>query len=125
MPDDLRRPRVLFADDQVFLHRLMARLLEPTCEVLGAVSDMSELTAAIERLQPDVVVIDLNMPKLSGIEACRRIRAATPSVKVIILTADVDPGLKERALEVGASGFVSKMRAAEDLAAAVHDAVAG
>jgi len=88
-------------------------------------SDSTELAEAIDRLQPDVVVVDLNMPKLSGLEACRLIRAATPSVKVIILTADEEPGLRERALAVGAAGFVRKVRAGEDLAAVVHDAVRG
>ena len=119
------RPRVLIADDQVFLHNLLTRLLAPTCEVIGALSDSTGLLEAIERLRPDVVVVDLNMPKLSGLEACRLIRATTPSVKVIILTADVEPGLRERALEVGAAGFVTKLRAGEELDAAVHEAVRG
>ena len=119
----MSRPRVLLADDRVFLHSLLTRLLAPTCEVIGALSDSTELLEAIERLQPDVVVVDLNMPKLSGLEACRLIRAAAPTVKVIILTADEELRLRERALEVGAAGFVRKMRAAEELAPAVHDAV--
>ena len=119
----MSRPRVLLADDQAFLHRLLTRLLAPTCEVIGALTDSTELLEAIARLQPDVVVVDLNMPKLSGFEACRLIRAAAPSVKVIILTADEEPRLRERALEVGAAGFVRKLRAGEELAAIVHDAV--
>jgi DNA-binding NarL/FixJ family response regulator len=119
----LSRPRVLLADDQVFLHSLLTRLLEPTYEVLGALSDSTELLEAIERLQPDVVVVDLNMPKLSGLEACRLIRVAAPSVKVIILTADEEPRLRERALEAGAAGFVRKLRAGEELADIVHAAV--
>ena len=121
----MSRPRVLLADDQVFLHSLLTRLLEPSCEVIGALTDSTELAEAIARLQPDVVVVDLNMPKLSGLEACRLIRASTPSVQVIILTADEEPGLRERAFSVGAAGFVRKMRAGEELAAAVHDAVRG
>jgi DNA-binding NarL/FixJ family response regulator len=119
----LSRPRVLLADDNAFLHSLLTRLLAPTCEVIGALTDSTGLLDAIKQLGPDVVVVDLNMPKISGFEACRLIRAATPSVKVIILTADEEPGFRERAFAAGAAGFVSKMRAGEELAAAVHAAV--
>jgi DNA-binding NarL/FixJ family response regulator len=119
------RPRVILADDQVFLHGLLTRLLAPTCDVIAALTDSTQLLEAIDRLQPDVVVVDLNMPKLSGLEACRLIRAASPSVKVIILTADQEPTLRERALAVGAAGFVVKMRAGEELAAAVHESLRG
>jgi len=101
----------------------MTRLLAETCDVVGVVSDTTDLSDAIARLQPDVAVIDLNMPTLNGLEACRRIRAATPSVQVIILTADDAPEIRERAVEVGAAGFVRKIRASEDLANAVHDAL--
>lgn len=123
MTNDLRRPRVLLADDHVYMREVMAGLLAATCDVIGAVSDGTELPEAIERLRPEVVVVDLNMPGVSGIEACRHILAATPAVKVIILTADSDPAIKQRALEVGASGFVVKLRAADDLVAAVQDAL--
>ena len=116
---------MLLADDQVFLHSLLTRLLAPTCDVIGVLSDSTELVEATQRLRPDVVVVDLNMPKLSGFDACRLIRAAAPSVQVIILTADEEPRLRERALAVGAAAFVRKLRAGEELAAAVHDALRG
>jgi len=101
----------------------MTRLLAATCEVVGGVSDGSDLLEAIGQLQPDVVLIDLNMPKLSGIDACLRIRATTPSVKVIVLTADDDPEIKKRALQAGAVGFVVKMHASDDLLTAIQDAL--
>lgn len=125
MPGGLSRPRVLLADDHVWMRTLIAGLLGETCDVLGGVADSTDLLAAIEGLRPDVVVVDLNMPKLSGIEACRLIRATTPSVRVIVISANDDPDIQKRAFQVGASRFVAKMRAAEDLPTAIQDAVAG
>ena len=105
------------------MNSLIARLLADTCDVIGSVLDCADLPAAIERLQPDVVVVDLNMPKISGLEACRRIQAATPSVKVIILTADDGPEIRAAAFQAGAAGFVTKLRAADDLPAAIEAAL--
>lgn len=125
LPHNLPRPRVLLADDRIDMHEAITCLLAATCDVIGAVSDGTDLLRETERLRPDVVVVDLNMPKLNGIDACRRIRATTPSVQVIVLTAHDEPEIKKRAFQLGAAGFVVKMRAHDELPIAVQDACAG
>ena len=104
-----RRPRVLLAEDHAELAKAVLRVLALECEVVGSVPDGSAVVEAARRLQPDVVVLDLNLPKVNGLEACRRIRQVNPDTKVIVFTAMNDPLIRQRCSEVGASAFVSKM----------------
>ena len=103
----------------------MARLLAPACEVVGEVTDGSALLAEVLRLRPDVVVVDLMMPGVNGLDACRQVRAAAPETRVIIYTATDDSAIKSLAFEAGASGFVLKGRAVEDLPEAIRNAMRG
>jgi len=88
--------------------KAVCRLLSLDCEVVGTVADGSAVLDAVQRLQPDVIVIDINMASVSGLEACRQVKQAIPEAKVIVFSATNDPGVAQRALEVGASAFLSK-----------------
>ena len=115
-----RRPRVLVADDHADMVKAICRLLALDCDVVGTVSDGGEVLEAVQRLQPDVTVVDLNLPTVSGFEACRSIRQVDPNAKVIVFTAMNDPSLRQRAFELGASAFVCKVATDGDLLAAVQ-----
>ena len=102
------RPRVLLADDYPGMVKAVSRLLALDCDVVGSVADGSALLEAVERLQPDVIVLDVNLPKIHGLEACRQVMQANPKVKVVVFTATIDPDIKQQFLDAGASAFVSK-----------------
>ena len=103
------RPRVLLADDYPDMVKAVSRLLAMDCEVVGTVADGSALLDAAQRLQPDVIVLDLNLPNVNGLEACRQIKGVHSEIRVIVFTAMSDPDLDQRSFEVGASAFVSKL----------------
>ena len=104
-----KRPRVLVAEDHPEVAKAVCRVLALDCEVVGSVADGSAAIEAAQRLEPDVIVIDLNLPIVNGLEACRQITQLNLKTKVILFTAMNDPDLRQRAFEVGASAFVSKM----------------
>ena len=103
------RPRVLLADDYPEIVKAVSRLLALDCDVVGTVADGSELLVTVQRLEPDVVVLDVNLPGVQSLEACREITRANPERKVIMFTAVDDPNLSQAFLEAGASAFVSKV----------------
>jgi DNA-binding NarL/FixJ family response regulator len=121
----MSKPRVLLADD----HRIMAEglrgLLEPEFEVVAVVADGRELVAAATKLRPDVIVADVTMPALNGIEAAVKLRAAGVEAKVVFLTMHNDVAYARKALEAGAAGFVLKHSAAAELVTAIHEALRG
>jgi DNA-binding NarL/FixJ family response regulator len=117
------RCSVLLADDYPGMTTAIARLLRPFFDVVGQVSDGLELFAAATRLRPDVVVMDLRMPGLNGLDACRRLKAEIPDVRVILYTAADDDRLRARALAMGASAFVPKACDGDELVTAIRDAV--
>ena len=96
-PEVPPRPRVLLAEDYKALLVALRRLLAPSCYVVGSVGDGLEVVEAAVRLRPDVVVLDVNLPALNGLEACRRIKAALPRSQVILITAADDDALRTRA----------------------------
>ena len=114
-----RRPRVLVADDHPEVAKAVCRVLALDCEVVGSVADGSALLEAARRLQPDVVVLDVNLPSVNGLEACRQITQVHPEMKVIVFTAMNDPDITEQSFAVGASAFVSKL-AHGDLLSAIR-----
>jgi CheY-like chemotaxis protein len=112
------RPRVLIADDHVEVANSVGRLLALDCEVVGRVTDGSALLEAAQRLRPDVVVLDLNLPNVHGLTACVQITQLRTGIRVVVFTAMDDPEVRRRCFELGASAFVSKL-ATDDLLAAI------
>ena len=93
----MKRPRVLLADDHRLLREAFVKLLEPECDVVGAVADGRALLEAAPKLRPDVVVLDVAMPQLNGLDAARQLMRSMPEVKVIFLTVSEDPDLAAEA----------------------------
>src|SRR5436309_2723597 len=121
----MSKPRVLLADDHQILAEGLRGLLELEFEVVGVVADGRELVAAAKKHRPDVIVADITMPALNGIEAAAQLRAAGVQSKVVFLTMHRDVAYARRALEAGASGFVLKHSAASELLTAVREALRG
>jgi len=103
------RPRVLFADDYPDIVKAVSRLLALDCDVVGNVEDGRALLETAQRLQPDVIVLDVNLPNISTLDACREITRMNPETKVIMFTAAADPNAGPAFIEAGASAFVSKL----------------
>ena len=103
-----RRPRVLIAEDHPGVAKAVGRVLALDCDVVGSVEDGSAVLEASQRLQPDVIVVDLNLPHVHGLEVCRQIKEVKPEAKVIVFSAMKDPDVTQRSFEVGASAFVCK-----------------
>ena len=121
----MRRKRVLLADDHTLLLDAFAKLLEPECDVVGTVADGRALLAAAEELKPDVVVLDIAMPLLNGLDAGRQLKKALPDVKLIFLTMNQDPAIAAEAFRAGASGFLLKTSAGSELVKAIEEATSG
>jgi DNA-binding NarL/FixJ family response regulator len=121
----MSKPRVLIADDHRILAEGLRGLLEPEFEVVGVVADGRELVAAAQAQRPDVIVADVTMPSLNGIDAAARARAAGVGAKVVFLTMHRDVAYARRAMEAGAAGFVLKQAAAVELVTAVREALLG
>jgi len=121
----MNRPRILLADD----HRLVAdglrSILLSEFELVGVVEDGRSLVEAAKKLLPDVIVADIGMPKLNGLEALSQLKKDNPQVKVVMLTMHREPAFARRAIESGASGFVLKHSAAEELLTAIRAALEG
>lgn len=119
------RPRVLIADDHSLFAEALRLLLDKSCQVIGAVSDGRALTAAVAKLNPDVVVVDIGMPLLNGLEAARRTREQSPNVKLVFLTMQDDPNLAAAAMELGSVAFVLKHSAGSELLNAIEQVLHG
>ena len=121
----MTRPRILMADDHAMLLDAFKALLEPEFDVVGTVTDGRMLLEEFSRLHPDVVVLDIAMPLLNGLDAGRQLRAQRKSVKLIYLTMNPDPDVAGEALRLGASGYVLKSSAFQELTQAIHEALRG
>ena len=119
------RPRVLLADDHRLVAEALKSLLAAEFELLGVVEDGRALVAAAKELQPDVIVADIAMPHLNGLDALLQLRKDNPNVKVVFLTMHKDVAYARRALESGGSGFVLKHSAPAELLDAIRAALAG
>ena len=117
--------RVLLADDHDDFLSVAARLLEPLYDVVAMVSDGHAAIAEAKRLLPDVLVLDVSMPVLNGIEAARELRAAGAQAKIIFLTVHEDPEFVRSAYQAGAQGYVVKSRLVSDLPLALNEVLAG
>ena len=121
----MKRPRVLLADDHRLLREAFVKLLEPDCDVVGAVGDGRALLEAVPKLRPDVVVLDVAMPQLNGLDAARQLKRSMPDVKVVFLTVSEDPDLAAEAFRAGGSAFLLKNSAASELLQAIQDVSLG
>jgi len=119
------RPRVLLADDHRVVAEGLKRLLADEFELVGVEEDGRALVAAARKLAPDVIVADISMPQLNGIDALIQLRKDNPDVKVVFLTMHQEPAYARRALDAGAAGFVLKHSAPAELVLAVHAALKG
>jgi DNA-binding NarL/FixJ family response regulator len=118
-------PRVLIADDHTMMVEGLSSLLKREFDLVGAVADGDALLCAVRALEPDVVVCDIAMPGLNGIQALRAMRAARMRVPVVILSMHGDRPFVREALRLGAKGYVLKHSAADELIIAIKAALAG
>lgn len=121
----MRKPRVLLADDHPIVAQGLRTLLEPEVELVGIVENGRALIDATEKLKPDVIVADISMPLLNGIEAVRQIKKTDTDVKVIFLTMHPDVTYAVSAFEAGAMGYVVKHSAPTELTAAIRSVLKG
>jgi DNA-binding NarL/FixJ family response regulator len=121
----MRRPRILLADDHLILVEGLKSLLEHHCEVVGTVVDGRALLEAAAELQPDIVVLDIAMPELNGLDAARQLKRTMPRVKLIFLTVNKDPYIVGEAFRAGASAFLLKQAAALELTDAIDQVLKG
>jgi DNA-binding NarL/FixJ family response regulator len=118
-------PRVILADDHTILVEAFRKLLEPACEVVATVADGHALLEVALRFKPDVIVLDIAMPLLNGLDAGRQVKELVPGVKLIFLTMNEDPDLAVEAIRMGASGYLLKKSAASELFKAIQTALRG
>src|SRR4030095_11183965 len=121
----MKRTRIILADDHTMLMDAVRSLLEPEYEVVGTYPNGEELVRATQRLEPDVVILDVCMPTLNGLIACAQLRTLMPKVKVIFLTMNQDAETAGEAFRSGAKGYVLKTSAASELVAAIREVLRG
>ena len=118
-------PRVLLADDHHLLLGALEKLLQEDCQIVGRVSDGHALVAAAQQLKPDVIVLDVAMPLLNGLEAGRQIKQVLRSVKLIYVTMNEDPHIAAEAFRVGASAYLLKRSTPVELLTAIREVMLG
>ena len=121
----LPRVRVLLADDHSAMQKRVKSLLEPEFEVVGAVDDGKALVEAARELIPDVLIVDISMPVLNGIDAVQQIVKSGLTAKIVFLTVHEDPDMVPLCFQAGAQAFVVKSRLASDLIPAITHAMSG
>jgi DNA-binding NarL/FixJ family response regulator len=119
------RPRVLVADDHAIMVQGLGRLLEGEAEIVATANDGQQLVERARQHRPDIIVSDINMPGMSGLDAMRRLKADGLRSKFIFLTLHTDSRLASEAMRAGASGYLLKHAAAEELIEAIHAVMAG
>jgi len=121
----MKRSRILLADDHELILEGLQKILEPYYEVVGAVSDGRSLVDTALRLKPDLIVLGVRLPLLSGIDAARQIGKSLPRVKLLFLTVHANPAYLREALNAGATGYILKSSTREEILGAVTKALAG
>ena len=121
----LKKVRILLADDHPHFPEFVESLLGTSFEIVGKVGDGQALLEAASNLQPDIIVTDISMPLLNGIEAAEQLRGAGCNARIIFLTVHSDPDFVRSCLATGAFGFITKPRVALDLIPAIREALAG
>lgn len=121
----MNRPRVLLADDHALLLEALRKLLEPTCNVVATVTDGRTLVHTAKRLKPEIIVADIAMPLLNGLDAAQELHADLPETRMIFLTVNEDPDVAAEAVRRGALGYLLKKSAATELFTAIQQVLAG
>jgi DNA-binding NarL/FixJ family response regulator len=121
----MKRTSILVADDHSMMCAGLQKILEPEYEVIASVSDGRSLVKTALELKPDVVLVDVGMPMLNGLDAGREVKKVMPRVKLIFLTMNKDPEIASEALRIGASGYLLKNSKGEELLRAVRGALRG
>jgi len=116
----MRKPRVLLADDHQILVDALQKVLEPRFEIVGRFENGRDLLNSAAALNPDVIVLDIGMPMLNGVDACRQLKQQLPRTKFIFLTFHEEAGLVAEAFRAGASGYVIKRSAVSELTQAIE-----
>ncbi|MEY4673779.1 MAG: hypothetical protein RL148_1563 [Planctomycetota bacterium] len=122
---EMTRPRVALADDHAMLLEAFQHLLESSCEVVGTATNGADMLALVRAQRPEVVVLDISMPGMNGIETFRQLRRESPDTRVVFLTVNEDPEVAAQTLREGASGYVVKTAAARELFDAIRVAMSG
>jgi DNA-binding NarL/FixJ family response regulator len=121
----MERARIVLADDHPGLLQCIEEMLAGEFEIVGVATDGIGALETAQRLNPDVLVLDITMPLMDGLEAARRLKDAGSNAKIVFLTIHQDPDFLRTALDIGAVGYIIKSRLASDLAQAVREALAG
>jgi DNA-binding NarL/FixJ family response regulator len=121
----MKRPRVLLADDHTIFRQGLARLLESDVEIVGAVEDGRALLALTRKLKPDLLLVDISMPLLNGLDAVRQLKKELPGVRVIFLSVHANPAYAAEAFRLGASGYLLKVCEASELLFAIREVMLG
>jgi DNA-binding NarL/FixJ family response regulator len=121
----MNRTRILLADDHTLILDGLQKLLEPDFELVGTAADGYALLTEAQRLRPDIILLDITMPFLNGIEAARRLKKLVPGAKLIFLTMHTDPAYISETFQLGASGYVLKQSAASELVTAIQEVTKG
>lgn len=121
----MKKPTVILADDHTLVLEGFRRLLETHCELLATVGDGQALLQAVARHRPDIVILDISMPVMNGIEAARTLKAKFPSMKLVFVTMHADPAYLRAAFQAGASGYILKQSLSDELTQALHTVLRG
>ena len=121
----MKKPTVILADDHTLVLEGFRRLLETHCELLATVGDGQALLQAVARHRPDIVILDISMPVMNGIEAARALKSKYPGLKLVFVTMHADPAYIRAAFQAGASGYILKQSLGDELAQALHTVLQG
>ena len=119
------KPRVIIADDHALVAEGVTKLIERDVQLVGSVADGRALVQAVEKLNPDLALVDISRPLLNGLDACRQIKKANPTVKVIVLTMHLEKHFVTEAFRAGVSGYVLKQSVADELIFAIKEVLKG
>lgn len=121
----MKKPTVILADDHTLVLEGFRRLIETQCELLAAVGDGQALLQAVAHHHPDIVLLDISMPVMNGIDAARALNATDPSIKLVFVTMHADPAYIRAAFQAGASGYILKQSLGDELTQALHTVMRG
>lgn len=121
----MKKPKILLADDHPDMLETVAQILEPTFEIVGRLGDGQALLEAVRKQKPDVIVVDISLPVLNGLEAANKLKLSGSTARIVFLTAHDDQDFVNACLASGALGYVYKAQMAVDLIAAINEALEG